>query len=133
MTYIDALADREHDKILVVERINGERVYKEYPAEYAFYYEDKRGSHKTMWGTPCVKVSSNKIKEFQRELSHYSDRKIHESDINPVFRCLENNYNKSETPKLNVIFWDIETDFLPEKGFASPWDPFARITAYHCI
>jgi hypothetical protein len=29
-----SLYDREHDRIHVVERVEGQRVYKEYPAEY---------------------------------------------------------------------------------------------------
>ena len=32
-------------------------------------------------------------------------------------------------PKLNIAFWDIETDFDPERGFADPSDPFMPITA----
>ena len=40
MSYIDALFDREHDRIHTVERRNGERVYREYPANYVFYYDD---------------------------------------------------------------------------------------------
>ena len=39
MSYIDALFDRDKDRIHVVERVNGERVYREYPANYVFYYE----------------------------------------------------------------------------------------------
>ena len=36
MSYIDALFDRKADRIHVVERVNGERVYKEFPANYVF-------------------------------------------------------------------------------------------------
>ena len=34
-----------------------------------------------------------------------------------------------DAPKLNVCFFDIETDFDPERGFADPSDPFMPITA----
>ena len=34
MSYIDAIIDRQNDRICVVERINGERIFKEFPAEY---------------------------------------------------------------------------------------------------
>ena len=43
LSYIDALFDREHDRIHVVERREGERRYQEYPANYVLYYEDARG------------------------------------------------------------------------------------------
>ena len=43
MSYIDALYDREHDRIHVVERRDGVRKYQEYPATYVFYYDDPRG------------------------------------------------------------------------------------------
>ena len=39
MSYVDALFDRDTDKISVVERIEGERRYVEYPARYVAYYD----------------------------------------------------------------------------------------------
>jgi len=52
-----------------------------------------------------------------------------ESDVNPIFQCLSENYLNQDAPKLNVAFFDIETDFDPERGFADPSDPFMPITA----
>lgn len=129
MSYVDAIHDKNKDIIKVVERVNGKREFKEYPASYVFYYEDQRGTHKTMWGEPCTKFQTHNLKKFQIESRSMSGRKLHESDINPIFRCLADNYIHAESPKLNIGFFDIEVDFDPTKGFASPWDPFARITA----
>jgi DNA polymerase elongation subunit (family B) len=129
LTYIDAIFEKENNLIKVVERNNGQREYVEYPAEYVLYYEDARGNFKSMWGDSCMKFSTNDRKKFEKEIALRHDRKIHESDINPIFRCLENNYLDKDTPKLNICFLDIEVDFNPKKGFASPWDPFSRITA----
>ena len=92
MSFVDALFDREHDRIHVVERINGERVYREYPANYVFYYEDPRGKFSSIYGTPVSRFSSRNNKEFRKELRIQSGKKLFESDINPVFRCLEENY-----------------------------------------
>ena len=39
MSYVDALFDRDTDKISVVERIEGERRYVEYPARYVAYLD----------------------------------------------------------------------------------------------
>ena len=52
-----------------------------------------------------------------------------ESDVNPIFQCLSEHYLNQDAPKLNVAFFDIETDFDPERGFADPSDPFMPITA----
>lgn len=127
--YVDAIHNKETDEIHVVERIGGERVYNVIPASYAFYYEDPRGRHKTMWGVPASKVTASSYKKFQQELRAQSNQKLHESDVNPIFRCLSENYMGVEAPKLNLGFFDIEVDFDPKRGFAPPHDPFARITA----
>lgn len=130
MSYVDAMYDKEKDEILIVERIEGQRVYNTLPANYVFYYEDPRGGrYKDMWGRPVSKSSFTSNKAFQRELKMQAGRKTYESDINPVFRCLEENYKGVESPVLNLGFFDIEVDFDPQRGFASPWDPFSAITA----
>ena len=41
-----------------------------------------------------------------------------ESDVNP-FQCLSET-TKPRCAKLNVAFFDIETDFDPDRGFADP-------------
>jgi DNA polymerase elongation subunit (family B) len=130
MSYVDALYSKDTDEILVVERVDGQRVFKSIPANYVFYYEDPRGGrYKDMWGRPVSKCSYTSNKTFKKELHLRSGKKIFESDINPVFRCLEENYNGASTPILNIGFFDIEVDFDPLRGFASPWDPFSAITA----
>ena len=129
MSYIDALFDREHDRIHVVERRDGQRQYREYPANYVFYYEDPRGKFQSIFGTPVSRFSSRNSKEFRKELRIQSGKRLFESDINPVFRCLEENYKGQDGPKLNVAFFDIEVDFDLERGFSRPEDPFNPITA----
>lgn len=130
MTYVDGMLNKDADEIYVVERVNGQRVYKTYPTSYVFYYENPLGgTHKDMWGRPVSRVSYSSNRKFQQELRLQSNRKIYESDINPIFRCLEENYLGAETPVLNIGFFDIEVDFDPLRGFAKPWDPFSAITA----
>jgi DNA polymerase elongation subunit (family B) len=58
-----------------------------------------------------------------------SGKQLYESDINPIFRCLEENYKGQDGPKLHTAFFDIEVDFDPERGFSRPDDPFNPITA----
>jgi DNA polymerase elongation subunit (family B) len=129
LSYIDALFDREHDRIHIVERKDGRRCYQEYPANYVLYYEDPRGKFQSIFGTPVSRFSTRNSKEFRKEVRIQSNKQLYESDINPIFRCLEENYKGQDGPKLNVAFFDIEVDFDPERGFSPPADPFNAITA----
>lgn len=129
MSYVDGLYDRSKDRIHIVERVNGERVYKEYPANYTFYYDDGRGKFRTIYNTPVSKFSTRNYKEFQKEMRVNSNTKLWESDINPMSRCLEDNYLGTPAPKLHTCFFDIEVDFDPERGYSKPDDPFNPVTA----
>jgi DNA polymerase elongation subunit (family B) len=130
MSYVDAIWNRDEDIIYAVERDPKKgRIYQEFPARYMFYYPDQRGKYKSIYGENLSKVTARNYKEFQKEQRIHSGHKLYESDINPVFRCLEENYLGKEPPKLNVAFWDIEVDFDPERGYASPDDAFMPITA----
>ena len=129
MSYVDALFDRAKDRIYVVERNNGQREYREYPANYVFYYDDPKGKFRTIYDTPVSRFSTRLGKEFHKELRINSGKKIWESDINPVFRCLSDNYLGQNAPKLQTAFFDIEVDFDPERGYSRPEDPFNPITA----
>ena len=129
MSYIDALFDREHDRIHVVERQDGQRQYREYPANYVFYYDDPRGKFQSIYGTPVSRFSTRNNKEFRKEVRAQSGRQIYESDINPIFRCFEENYKDQDAPVLHTAFFDIEVAFDPVRGFSPVEDPFNPITA----
>ena len=129
MSYVDALFDRGGDKIHVVERVNGRREYREFPAEYVFYYDDPRGKFRTIYDTPVSRFATRNSKEYHKELKINSGKRLWESDINPIFRCLESNYLGAKSPKLQTAFFDIEVDFDPVRGFSKPEDPFNKITA----
>jgi DNA polymerase elongation subunit (family B) len=130
MSYVDAIWDRDTDLVKVVERDPKKgRIYQDYPARYLFYYQDSRGKYRSIYGEPLSKVSAKSWKEYQKEIRIHSNSRLYESDIKPVFRCLEENYLGKDSPKLNVAFFDIEVDFDPERGYASPDDAFMPITA----
>ena len=130
MSYVDAFYDRENDTIRVVERDDkGQRHYKDYPAKHLFYYSDPKGKFQSIKGEPLSRVSSKNVKEHRKELAIHSNKKLYESDINPIYRCLEDHYLNQDSPKLNVAWFDIEVDFDPERGYASPEDAFMPITA----
>ena len=130
MSYVDAIWDRDNDRVRVVERDPKKgRMYIDYPAKYVFYYPDNRGKYKSIYGESLSKVSCKTFKEFIKEQKIHSGHKLFESDINASFRILEENYLGKDAPKLHVAFFDIEVDFDPERGYASPEDAFMPITA----
>ena len=129
MSYIDGYFDRSSDIIRVVERQNKERVFKEYPIKYTFYHEDPGGKFKSTTGKPLSRIVCKNTKDFHKELAINRNKTLFESDINPMFQCLSENYLNKDAPDLNIAFFDIEADFDPEKGFSQPNDPFMPITA----
>ena len=130
MSYVDAIHDRQKERIHIVERIDGKRVYKEFPVNYVFYYSDERGSHKSIFDTPVRRITCRSSRDFRKEIGlRQGKHQLFESDINPIFRCLAENYLGSTSPQLQTAFFDIETDFDPIKGYSTPDDPFTKITA----
>ncbi len=128
--YVDAYFNRDSDVIHVVERNNeGKRVFKEFPVKYTFYYPDARGKFTSIYGDPLSRIVCKTSKDFHRELKIHSNQKLFEADINPLFVCLSEHYLNQDSPKLNAAFFDIEVDFDPERGYASPEDAFMPITA----
>ena len=129
MPYVDAMFDRDQDIIRVVERRDGKRHYQEYQAKYTFYYEDPKGKYKSVYGDPLTRIVCKNTKDFRKEVAINKSKNLFESDINPIFQCLSEHYLNQDAPKLNIAFFDIETDFDPERGFADPADPFMPITS----
>jgi DNA polymerase elongation subunit (family B) len=130
MSYIDAIWDRDNDRVRVVERDPKKgRIFIDYPAKYQFYYPDNKGKYRSIYGDSLSKVTCKTFKDFVKEQKIHSSHKLFESDINASFRVLEENYLGKDAPKLHVAFFDIEVDFDPERGYASPDDAFMPITA----
>ena len=138
--YVDAIYQRDKDEIKVVERINGVRTYNTLPAEHVFYYEHNGGSYRSIFGDELKKFTTNNGRKFKAKLMDIGNpvdskgrprapKRIFESDINPIFRVLANNYMGAETPKLHIGYFDIEVEFNPERGFAPTTDPFNAINA----
>lgn len=130
MSYIDAVLEKDKNRILVVERtVGGQRKIVEYTTKYEAYWPDPRGKYNSIY--PNVKL--NRLTEtngskFQKEVRMLQGR-VHEADINPVFRCLYENYRDKPLENLHIGFLDIETDFDPVLGFSSTEEAFSPITA----
>ena len=131
--YVDAVHDVKNDRIHVVERTpEGKRTYKEYPTNYTLYYADHKGKYRSIFGDPLSRFSTRKRAEFEKERRIHSNKKLFESDVNTLFRCLSDNYLNVDPPKLHTCFFDIEVDFDPERGFSPTDDPFNPVTAITC-
>ena len=130
MSYVDAWFDRENDVIKVVERNKkNEREFRDIPVKHTFYVKDPKGKFQSIYGDPVSRIVCKSTKELRKEQAINSGRQLFESDINPIFVTLSEHYLNQDPPKLNVAFFDIEVDFDPERGYASPDDAFMPITA----
>ena len=130
MTYIDGYVDRERNVVHVVERNpQGERVFITYPTQYLVYWPQSNGNYTSITGEKLTRFRTTKYQEFHRELRMLPAGKLHEGDINPMFRCLYQNYRQSNVPNLHVGFFDIEVDFSQERGYSSVEEAFNQITA----
>ena len=129
MTYTDAFHDRKGDSFHIAERINGKRTIKKIPAEYSFYFEHSAGTRRSIFGHPVKKITTNSSQKFRSELRNHASDRTFETDTNPLFQYLYDNYHNVDAPALNVGFFDIEADWDAVKGWAPPDDPFNKITA----
>lgn len=134
MSYITARQNKKQERIEVIERINGKRVFNSYPIDYTFYIDDQNGSYRSIYNTPLSKITPKSSGEFYKELAALkgTDKKVWESDLNLTFKCLAENYKGSPAPDLHIAFFDLEVDFdngPKGKGYATIDDPFNKITA----
>jgi DNA polymerase elongation subunit (family B) len=130
MSYVDAWFDRENDIIKVVERNkNSEREFRDIPVKHTFYVKDPRGKFTSIYGDQLTRIICKNTKELRKEQAINSGKILYESDINPIFVTLSEHYLNQDPPKLHTAFFDIEVDFDPERGYASPDDAFMPITA----
>lgn len=129
MSYVNARQNRKTEKIDVVERINGKRVYAAYPIDYSFYVSSDNGSFQSIYHTPLEKITPTNSGEFHKELNILKGKRLWESDVNYIYRCLADNYRHKPVPDLHIAFFDIEVAFDKDKGYSPAEDPFNPITS----
>ncbi len=130
MSYIDAFHDRRLDKIQVADRINGKRILRTLTPTYEFFVSDvNRGNIPSVTGKMTTKYTFNSGKDMREAKKLMGDVEFFESDVNVLFKTLSQHYADAEAPTLHTAFFDIETDFCQERGYAPVDDPFNRITA----
>jgi DNA polymerase elongation subunit (family B) len=129
MSYVDAFYDKNKDSVHVAERVNGKRILVEHRPEYNFYVADPKGSRRSIYGEPVTELRCKSFKDFRKNVAINSSNRTFESDIKPLNKTIAKHYNGVEPPKLQTAFFDIEVDFDPLRGYASPDDAFMPITA----
>ena len=127
--YVHALYSKEADIINIVERVNGERIYKEFKPDHSFYVEDPRGTHKSIFGDTVSKLQPNSYKDKRRLGKLHGQKKTFEFDLPPIARCIEQNYGDVDPADLHVAFYDIETDFDKVLGYSTPDEAFNPVTS----
>lgn len=116
--------------VRIVERVNGKRVYREFQPDYHFFVNDFKGTYKSIYGDTVKKVMPKSYAEKQKLLKTLSfNTKKWESDVDPIFRCLEQNYQHAEPAALQVAFFDIETSFDKELGWSEASEANNYITS----
>lgn len=116
--------------LYIVERVDGKRIYREFKPDHHFYVNDPRGTTKSIYGDPVKKISPRTYNEKQKLLKTLGhNTKTWETDYDPVFRCLEQNYQNADIPRLNVAFFDIETSFDKNSGWSEATDANNFITS----
>lgn len=127
--YVGAVFDYDTDSVLVWERSDPQqRTLRKYKAPRYFYVPAEDGQYTSIFGDKLEKIECADIDEWNLALREYP-RNRHESDIQPLFKILMNEYYKHSLPVLNFAFIDIETDVKKSIGWSTIANPYAPINA----
>lgn len=124
--YVGASFDFESDCVNVWERSSKEeRILKRYKAPRYFYTPAENGEYKSIFGESLERHDFDSLEEWNAALKDYKNYpNKHESDIQPLFKVLMNEYYQKPNPILNFAFVDIETDVRMEN---KDWDLTKKI------
>lgn len=132
MSYISAQLSQNRSQVLVWERNEkGERVLVRHKTPLNFYIEDSKGSYTSIFGKKLRNVTFENYNEFYQTRQGMTAKNavMYESDIKAEYKVLSNNYYNRPITKLHVSFLDIEVDYDPTIGFATPDNAYAPISA----
>lgn len=129
-SYVGAAFDWDDDAVLVWERTDpAQRTLRRVKAPRYFYVPDDDGEYTSIFGDKLEKLVFDSVEEFNNAVKAYPPRFRHESDIQPLFKVLMNEYYGRPSPVLNFAFIDIETDTRKALGWSTVTNPYAPINA----
>ena len=114
--YIGTFLDKKNNRLLVAERIKGQRITTDYPLILEYYLEDNGGYYDGLDGKKLKKMSfRNAFEQYNlRKEYEASDIKTYELNFNLENKVLHKYYNGCKSPDVHKSFFDIEVD---RKGY----------------
>ena len=136
MTYISSVLTNDRKHVKVWSRTKKGRVLKKYDAPYYFYIPHAEGTYTDVYGIPLKRLDYNAANDFfdAKKAFETKNVKLYESDIQPHYKVLSENFYGKDIGKLHVTFFDIEVDYDPDVGFSSTQNPYAPVSSvalYH--
>jgi DNA polymerase elongation subunit (family B) len=126
--YVGATFDYDTSEVRVWTRApGGKRELKRHAAPWYFYVPDENGSYTSIFREKLAKHEFSSKDEMRDAFRHFKRR--YESDIQPHFKVLMNEYYSLPVPEVHYAFIDIEVDYKKKLGFSSPENPYAPINA----
>jgi DNA polymerase elongation subunit (family B) len=128
-SYIGIANDYRSDQLMVWERpvAGGPRTLRYVKPPRYFYVPDEDGQYTSIFRQKLSRLDFDSKDEFDYAKRRYSQR--YESDIQPLYKCLMNEYYGVPTPQINFALFDIEVDYDSKLGFSSHDNPYAPINA----
>lgn len=128
MSYIDAIIDGNEVVTWVRTPQKGLQVYTD-PAPYYCYVKDDNGPYKSIYGEQLRKVTFDSWREYNQFTK--SNHGLYESDIQPIYKFLSDNFYGDEDHPWNVAYFDIETtvDLNLGIGFPTPENPYGEVNS----
>lgn len=110
--YVGYYLDGKNNKLLVSERINGQRVTEELPLILDYYVPDSNGYYMGYDGTTLRKISCQNYYAYNQHKKECktNNLKTYELNFNIPNKVLYNHFKQGETPIINKSFVDIEVD-----------------------
>ena len=110
--YIGHYQDSRNNVLRVVERINGKRVFEDFPLILEYYMPDKDGYYLGYDGQRLKKIEVANMHELKahKELVEKQNLKTYELNFNIPNKVLYKHFKQGEFPTLHKSFADIEVD-----------------------
>lgn len=112
--YVSYIVDKDTSTLKVVERVNGQRQYREFPLILEYYVPSETGRYR---GYDGVRLDRQGFKNLQMFYNCKNNAikngvKTYEANFNLANKVLYERYSSSDVPVLHKSFIDIECDRL---------------------